>query len=278
MIDRIELGSQTAKGGFDNEHDIVRKFNNWKKDKTAQKWLEIMGYKLEKLDSVIAIQVPTKISQKDIEKFNVTVEEYNEFVKFKKADAQIKLIIKIGNIVKIENLSLKKANSNADFNQVDKRTVDSYKEMWKFDDKIAFWLKLFTGEKLPKEAKHLIGNIETRENRRLFLDEIPGAIQNRIVKFFERNKILVISDLLKGRGGLSANWMLVTMKNINQDSTSWILKDINATMNFYGNGEVFVTPRGSLHIGKITMQRKGGTPDPTKLQFKFKPCELFEIA
>jgi len=49
-------------------------------------------------------------------------------------------------------------------------------------------------------------------------------------------------------------------------------------MNFYGNGEVFITPRGSLHTGKITMQRKGGTPDPAKLQFKFKPCELFEIA
>ncbi len=278
MIDRIELGSQTAKGGFDNEHDIVRKFNNWKKDKTAQKWLEIMGYKLNKLDSVTAIQVPTKISQKDIEKYNVSIEEYNEFVRFKKADAQVKLIIKIGNIIKIENLSLKKANSNADYNQIDKRTIDFYKEMWKFDDEIAFWLKLFTGEILPKEAKDFIGKIKPRENRRLFLDEIPETIQNKIVKFFEKNKILVISDLIKGRGGLSANWMLVTMKNIDKDSTSWILKDINTTMNFYGDGNVFITPRGSLHIGKITMQRKGGTPDPTKIQFKFKPCELFEIA
>lgn len=126
MIDKIELGSRTAKGGFDNELDIVRKFNNWKKDKTAQKWLEIMGYRLDKLDSVTAIQVPTKISQKDIEKYNVTIDEYNEFVRFKKADAQVKLIIKIGNIIRIENLSLKKANSNADYNQIDKRTVDSY--------------------------------------------------------------------------------------------------------------------------------------------------------
>jgi hypothetical protein len=29
--------------------------------------------------------------------------------------------------------------------------------MWKFDNEIAFWLKLFTGEILPKEAKNLIG-------------------------------------------------------------------------------------------------------------------------
>jgi hypothetical protein len=25
------------------------------------------------------------------------------------------------------------------------------------------------------------------------------------------------------------------------------------------------------------MQRKGGTPYPTKLQFKIKPCELFKL-
>jgi len=277
MIDRIKLGSRTAKGGFDNELDIVRKFNNWKEDRTAQKWLEIMGYKLNNLDSVTAIQVPTKISQKDIEKYNLTIKEYNEFVRFKKADAQVKLIIKIGNIVKIENLSLKKANSNADYNQIDKRSVDSYQEMWKFDDEIAFWLKLFTGEILPNEANYLMGDIKPRTNHRLFLDEMPKIIQNKIVKFFERNKILVISDILKGRGGLSANWILVTMKNVDIKSSSWILKDINTAMNFYGDGNVYISPRGSLHIGKITMQRKGGTPDPTKIQFKFKPCELFEI-
>ncbi len=278
MIDRKELGSQTAKGGFENEQDIVRKFNNWKKDKTAQKWLETMGYKLDKLDSVAAIQIPTKISKKDIDKFSVSIEEYNDFVKFKKADAQIRLIIKIGNILKIENLSLKKANSNADYNQIDKRTVDSYKEMWNFDNETELWLKLFTGEHLPKEVKNLTDNIKHRDSRRLFLDEIPESIQDKIVKFFEKNKILVISDIIKGRGGLSAGWMLVTMKNIEENSTKWILKDINTTMNFYGNGDVFISPRGNLHIGKITMQRKGGTPDPTKLQFKFKPCELFEIA
>jgi uncharacterized protein YpuA (DUF1002 family) len=60
---------------------------------------------------------------------------------------QIRIVITIGNILKIENLSLKKANSDADYNQVDKRLVDAYQEMWKFDDEINFWLKLFTGER-----------------------------------------------------------------------------------------------------------------------------------
>lgn len=30
-----------------------------------------------------------------------------------------------------------------------------------------------------------------------------------------------------------------------------------------------------LPIDKVTMQRKGGTPDPTSLQFKINPLELF---
>ncbi len=36
---------------------------------------------------------------------------------------------------------------------------------------------------------------------------------------------------------------------------------------------VKMIPRGSLKIGRVTMQRKGGTPDPTSLQFKINPLE-----
>ncbi|OQX90853.1 MAG: hypothetical protein B6D57_01840 [Candidatus Coatesbacteria bacterium 4484_99] len=71
--------------------------------------------------------------------------------------------------------------------------------------------------------------------------------------------------------------MLVTRLNRENNTTTWILKDINIAMNFFGGGEVRISPRGSLYVGKITMQRKGGTPDPTKLQFKIKPCQLFEM-
>ncbi|MBF0210770.1 MAG: type II restriction endonuclease, partial [Desulfamplus sp.] len=183
----------------------------------------------------------------------------------------------IGDILKIENISLKKANSNADYNQIDKRTVDSYQNMWNFDDEIALWLKLFTGEIPSKEAKKFLAEITPRDIKRLFIDEMPPNIRNKIINFFELNKILVISDILKGRGGLSADWILVTRYNKNKDSATWILSDINRAMNFYGSGNVIISPHGSLYIGKITMQRKGGTPDPTKLQFKFKPCELFNI-
>lgn len=71
--------------------------------------------------------------------------------------------------------------------------------------------------------------------------------------------------------------MLVTKFIKDENKFEWVLKDINTTMNFFGKGEVVISKRGSLHIGKITMQRKGGTPDPTKIQFKINPCKLFEI-
>lgn len=275
-MDKKLLGSETAKGGFANEHDIVAKFNDWKNDDEAKAWLQIMGYDLEKLDNVTAIQIPTKIKKTDAIKYGVSEEEYEKFVKFKKADVQIKLIIQIGQVLKIENLSLKKANSNADFNQIDKRSIDSYKEMWNFDDEIASWLKLFSGELLAKNYSHLFDeNIILKEERRIYMYEMPLHIQEKIVNFFDKNRFLIVADILKGRGGLSADWILVTRKT--QEKIDWILENMNVATNFYVQGEVKITKRGSLSIGRFSMQRKGGTPDPTKLQFKFSPCALFEL-
>ena len=276
-MNKTELGSKTAKEGFANEKAICRKFNDWKKDEEAQEWLKIMGYNIKKLNSVKAIQIPTRIKKSDLFKFGVNEEEYEQFVKFKKTDAQISIIIKIGNILKIENLSLKKANKDADYNQIDKRSVANYQEMWKFDDEISFWLKLFTGELNPKKYTKKTGIKKFRDDRRLFLNEMPEIIQNKIIKFFERNRIVIISDIIRGRGGLSADWMLVTRLDSANNTTTWTLNDINTVMNFFGKGEICISLRGSLRIGKITMQRKGGTPDPTKLQFKMKPCQLFNL-
>jgi len=272
----FEIGSTTAKGGFANEKVICNKFNNWKKDNESQIWLKIMGYDTKQIDSVEAIQIPTRMKLKDVEKLGLQ-ESFEELMKFKKTDAQIRIVITIGKIVKIENLSLKRANSDADFNQVDKRWVDTYKEIWKFDDDVAFGLKLFTGEINPTSRPEIVENIALRDKRRTFLDELPEYLRNKIIEFFAKNRILVVTDILKGRGGLSANWMLITRYDKKDDTTTWILKDINTAMNFFGSGDVKMSPKGSLYLGRITVMRKGGTPDPTKLQFKIKPCQLFEL-
>jgi len=277
----FEFGSRTAKGGFANEKAICKKFNNWKKDEDAKLWLKIMGYNLERINYIEAIQIPTRIKKSDIGKFRFSEEEYEELMRFKKTDVQvqIRLIIQINNALKIENLSLKKANSDADYNQVDKRSVDSYQEMWHFDEEIALSLKLFTGEVNPSEHPEMlkVSVSQLGDSRRVFLKELKDDLVQKIVAFFTKNKILVVSDILKGRGGFAADWILVTKYDKIRDITTWILRDINTAMNFFGQGDVRVSPRGSLSIGRITMQRKGGTPDPTKLQFKIKPCDLFKL-
>ena len=55
MNNLVRIGSETAKGGFANERAIAEKFENWKKDKEAQKWLKIMGYDLKRIKKVEAV-------------------------------------------------------------------------------------------------------------------------------------------------------------------------------------------------------------------------------
>ncbi len=277
-MNRQEIGSMTAKGGFINEVDICKKFTNYKKDKDAISWLEIMGYETLKIQSISAKQIPIRINLEKAKSLGVSEEKYQETIKFKKADIQVRVEIIIDDILHIENISLKKANKSAGFNQVDKRPVITYQQAWHFSDEIAKWLKLFTGAIKPKEElkPEDFEILRDKEKRRLFLTEIPDANLEQIIIFFKMNKMLVVSDILRGRGGLSAEWFLVTRRASNS-VVDWVLKDINTVCNFYSQGEVEISPKGSLKIGRITMQRKGGTPDPTSLQFKINPLELFTI-
>jgi hypothetical protein len=245
--DLVQLGSSTAKGGVRNEDDIVRKFNNWKNDKDAQKWLEIMGYDLDEIEKVIAIKLHGY-----------------------KTDVQVQITIIMKKAISAENLSIKLVSNPRGFNQVDKRWVDNYKEMWNIPEDIVKLLKLYTGEIKPSKQN-------LRDPRRMFFDEMSSEEQEKILSFFKKNKILIISDILKGRGKFSAGWMLVVLKL--NDKTRWVLKTINEAMNKFGEGDVRFTKRGSMKLRKTTMQRKGGDAgrDTSKmLQFKINPVERFD--
>ena len=272
-----QLGSMTAKGGFMNESDICQKFLDYLNDKEAQRWLSIMGYSYHNITLLTATQIPVRINKEKALFFGISEDKYKETIKYKKSDIQIKIEIILDSVLYIENISLKKANKSAGFNQVDKRPVLTYKNIWHFDDKISYWLKCFTGEILPTQIdKKYLSSYRDLKSKRIFLDEIPQTELNSIINFFTEHKYLIISDIIKGRGGLSAEWILVTQQDTeNAHSIEWVLKDINTCINFYAQGDVILSPRGSLKIGRITMQRKGGTPDPTSLQFKMNPLELF---
>ncbi len=151
-LNKAIIGSSTAKGGFANERTIAEKFNNYKWDTDAQLWLRYMGYEPRFIKELNAEVVPVRISLKDVVKFGLDKDKILEELKYKKSDVQVRIEMLYKNVYFIENISVKKANSDADYNQVDKRKVDEYRNMWNFDEQIATWLKYFTGELEPPKS------------------------------------------------------------------------------------------------------------------------------
>ncbi|MDR0832288.1 MAG: hypothetical protein LBM99_05275 [Bacillales bacterium] len=244
MNEKQMLGSQTAKDGFANEKDIANKFNTWQIDEDAQRWLVIMKYNLDEIEFVKA----------------VVLHGY-------KADVNVQITIKLKTIIDIENLSIKLVSNPKGFNQIDKRPVDHYntKLNWNIPTDIINILKRFTGEIKPNI-------MHTRDSRRMFIDEFTKIEQDLLFGFIKQNKSMILNDTLRGRGNFTAEWMLVAQK-VNKNAR-WVLKNINEVINFY-DGEIKISAKGSIKIGNVLIQRKGGTPDPTSLQFKINPALLF---
>jgi len=243
----VELGSQTAKDGFRNEDDIVKKFNTWKTDKDAQKWLILMHYDIAEIEYVEALRISGY-----------------------KTDIQVQITIKLKKAIDVENLQVKLVSNPKGFNQIDKRWIDKYSEMWKIPLQIISILKRYTGEEKPS-----IKN--PKDNRRMFANEFSDFEKTSILKWIKKYQSLIVSDILKGQGKYAAEWMLVVQKL--EKNSRWILRPMNYCLNFFGNGDIIITNRGNFKIGKITMQRKGGDGgrDTAKmLQFKINPAELFE--
>jgi hypothetical protein len=240
-------GSQTAKNGFLNEDDIVDKFNNWNFDEEAQKWLLIMQYDLKQIEYVKAVKLSGV-----------------------KTDVQAQITIKLIEAIDAQNLQVKLVSNPKGFNQIDKRWVDKYVEMWNIPTEIITIIKRYTGEIKPSITN-------PQDKRRMFANEFSDKEQTQILTWLNQNKSLIVSDILKGRGQFAAEWMLVAQKTTT--TSRWILKPMNYCLNYFGNEQVEITNRGNFKIGKITMQRKGGDGGritANMLQFKINPAELFE--
>lgn len=248
-FDKIRPGSKTAKDGFKNEQHIADKFNSWVRDDEAKEWLIIMGYTLERIEYVKA----------------VVIRGY-------KADVNVKVQVKLKDALDIENIQVKLVSNKKGFNQIDKRWLKSYNELWNIPLEVYTILEYFTGELKPYKN-------EVRDRRRMFMDELSEEERNLVLNWLNDNKLLIISDILKGRGKFSAEWVLVAQKV--EENARWILKNINEVINHYfADGKVEISPKGSIKLGRVTLQRKGGDngrPTANMLQFKIDPTELFDI-
>ncbi len=246
MKDLVLRGSQTAKNGFKNEREIADKFNRWETDPEAKQWLVIMDYDLNEIEYVKA----------------VVLSGY-------KADINVQVQIKLKRAVDTENIQVKLVSNARGFNQVDKRWLSHYKELWNIPGDVYEALEYFTGEKLPYKTN-------TKDKRRMFLNEMEEEKQNSVIEWFSQNKTLILSDIIKGRGQFSAEWVLVAQKV--ETNSRWVLKNINEVLQHYAEGEVKISPRGSIILGGVLVQRKGGDAGRNTakmLQFKLDPTSLF---
>ncbi len=241
----VERGSQTAKGGFRNENEIRDKFNNWRTDDDAKAWLRAMGHDTAAIESVAA-------EKPHGDKADVVVTIKTTAGKFR------------------EGISIKLVSGTNGFNQIDKRWLRQYAAMWKMPADVVAAMRLYLGEDKP--------NGTSRRAERMFLNEFDLETQAKVTDFFVANKDSIIKDLLAGDGPNKAGWFMVALKSA--DRPRWILRPINETIKFFGEGKVEMTRAGNLKLGRITMQRKGGDggrETAKMLQFKLNPAMLFEL-
>ena len=155
-----QLGSQTAKNGFKNEDDVIAKFNQWQTDEVAQTWLQLMGYSLSDIKFVKAVKISGE-----------------------KTDIQVQITIQLKQAIDVENLQVKLVSNSNGFNQIDKRWIAKYVELWDIPVNVERLLKLYTGEIAP-----IILN--SRDSRRMFLDEFSLEQQTEVLNFFEEKKVI----------------------------------------------------------------------------------------
>ncbi len=242
---KVELGSRTAKGGFQNEDEIRDKFIAWKTDSDSRAWLKAMNYEIADIVSVTAAK------------------PHGE-----KADVEV--TVTTNSTQRIEKISIKLVSNQNGFNQIDKRWLATYSEMWKMPPEVIDALRLYVGETPPQK--------NSRDSKRMYLDELDGGTQAAVVEFFTTHKDEIISDLLSGNGDHAAGWMMVTFKAT--DEPKWVIKSSADAIKFYSDGPVELTNAGNLKLGRITMQRKGGDngrETSKMLQFKINPVQLFEL-
>ena len=188
-----------------------------------------------------------------------------------KSDVNVQVQVKFKSAIDTENIQVKLVSNLKGFNQIDKRWLSHYKDMWNIPDDIYKLLQYYTGELKPYRQ-----NI--RDSRRMFMDEFTIDEQESVLQWLSNNKTLILSDIIKGRGQFSAEWVLVAQKI--KSNARWVLVNINQALQYYSLGDVRISPRGSLYIGNVTMQRKGGDggrDTANMLQFKLDPTLLFEL-
>lgn len=234
-------GSEIAKSGFNAEKVINAKFNNWIKEQIVWNWLRSMNIDFNDIEHLESVLVPNV-------KYDIKL-----MIKHKKQGI-IKRYIQVKNI-----------SGSDGYNQIDKSWINRYAELWKIPSKISHLLKLFTGE-----IKH--DRNDTKDKRRLFINEFNFEEQALLLHWLNINKNKVLNTILKGDAEPKAEFLL-TIYNLEKTKKVFIEKIDDFIYNNFMNEKFCISKQGSIKLGPITIQRKGGDNGrntANMLQFKLK--------
>lgn len=104
-------GSEIAKSGFNAEKVINAKFNNWIKEQIVWNWLRSMNIDFNDIEHLESVLVP-----------NV------------KHDIKLMIKHKKQGIIK-RYIQVKNISGSEGYNQIDKRWINRYAELWKYQAK-----------------------------------------------------------------------------------------------------------------------------------------------
>lgn len=263
--------SETAKSGHKKVAWAVERFKNYKNDVLAISLLIDMGV--------------SPASIKFLQAYGET-EAKQEFCKggcrhselSSKTDMQLQLIYCLTNRLcdysyRMINISCKKVkSSDSGFNHLDRRWIKKCGIFWNMPFSVQQTLQYVTGELPPYKS--------SKNPKRMYFEELDPPRVVELIDFFQSHKNLIIPDLIRGRGLMQPDYMLVVQEGYFFDRS--VIVPIDVVIEHYSQGDVGFAPSkksniGVLRIGRISLQRKGSSPDGEQIQFKFDPLELFDL-
>ena len=177
-----------------------------------------------------------------------------------------------------------------DYNHVERKHVDLYAQKWSIPKDVYVALKKFVGEvnaqgdpvsiaELQREAELLgMSPGKLSKKRRAFLNQMDDRTIERVKQFFFENKMKILKDIFIDDEAIE---FFIIVK-LQKDLAYYYILPTEDVLDIYGRGDIKVTPRGSLLIGRVELQRKSGDhhtargwvdTSASQLQFKIKPSE-----
>ena len=264
---RADIGSRTAKEGYDNEEHIMEKINNWKSDQESRDWINFIC-EIKKIDINDIINI-----------------KCSDIPGTKKSDLRILIETKEEKFT--FGIQAKKQNKQG-YNHLGRRKVEEYVEKFNFSTNTALGLKkycgvtgyspsdLFKSGKL-KETEYLnckdIPEKKTHSEGtgRFYFSELEKIEQDSIKKDFREKADEIFRYILVGSGEYKVDFMIITKKT---DDLEYHIETIEQTIERAKESTeeefINVSRFDNFKMGKhITVQKKGGTGGADYLQFKW---------